>query len=676
MIVVGVDVGGTFTDVILTDTRSGRQVVNKVPSTPESQDVAVVKGISEILSQNDINAQDVNLIVHGTTVATNAMLQRRGARVCLVTTQGLEDVLEIGRQNRHDIYDLLASRPEPLVPKENRFGVTERLDWSGSIVKDLESSEVSQVVQSITEREFDAVAISLLFSYRNPTHEEIIKEALKEYPGLYTVTSSEVLPEFREYERTSTTVLEAYLGPLVLGYLDRLDQSITELCPVSRLTVMQSNGGTVLCSEASGRAVGLAISGLAGGAIGGWDVAAACGVEKAITLDMGGTSCDISAIDRSVKVRSDNDVGGLPLRVPSVDVKTIGAGGGSIGWVDTAGVLHVGPQSAGANPGPAAYAKGGQDATITDANLILGRLNPEFFLGGRLPLDIELARSAITQLAQKLSMSVEETARGIIRVSTSNMVQATREVTVERGQDPREYVLVPFGGAGPTQAIDIAESLDIERILIPPHPGITSAYGLIVADLRIDLMRTVLVSDQETDKSRIIDSLRKLEENARELLANQGASPKDINISWSVDMRYVGQSHELTIEVPNREKALLSETRARFEEDHRRSFGYILKDREIEWVTTRVVARAQQPRSGLATQQSEPSGEPNRQTTLLLPDGQQVSADVYRRKDLPSKSLSGPVIIEQVDTTTYVSPDWMVEPHKTGSLWLRRFAHD
>ena len=421
MKIIGVDVGGTFTDVILTDTTTGQQFVHKVPSTPQSQEIAVIKGIEGLLDAHDISPDGISLVVHGTTVATNAMLERKGARVVLMATEGLEDVLEIGRQHREDIYSLSASRPEPLVNRDDRIGVRERLDSEGEPIVNLTQNSINDITKMVTERDPQAIAISLLFSYRNPKHERLLTKELQGVTDAYIVASSDVLPEFREFERTSTTVLEAYLGPLVIGYLERLDSSLKTSLKKSILAVMQSNGGTMLATQARGRAIGLAISGLAGGVIGGWQIAKQNGIEKAITLDMGGTSCDISAIIGDIIVKPDNEVAGLPLRMPSTDVKTIGAGGGSIAWVDNAGILHVGPQSAGAVPGPAAYENGGTEATVTDANLILGRLNPNYFLGGNVKLNIDLAREAVSKIASTLDMSIQDAARGIIRISTATV---------------------------------------------------------------------------------------------------------------------------------------------------------------------------------------------------------------------------------------------------------------
>lgn len=673
MRVIGVDVGGTFTDVILTDTSTGQQFIHKVPSTPQSQEIAVIEGINRLLHDHNISPDDISLVVHGTTVATNAMLERKGARVILLSTKGLEDVLEIGRQNRQDIYSLSASRPEPLVAREDRIGVRERLNSEGNPIEELTQNSITEAFDTVLQREPQAVAISLLFSYRNPSHEKLLLKKLQEYRDAYVVASSDVLPEFREFERTSTTVLEAYLGPLVVGYLERLDSSLKSLLPNSILAVMQSNGGTMLANQARGRAIGLAISGLAGGVIGGWQIAKQCGIEKAITLDMGGTSCDISAVIGEIVVKPDNEVAGLPLRMPSTDVKTIGAGGGSIAWVDDAGILHVGPQSAGAIPGPAAYGKGGTEATVTDANLILGRLNPDFFLGGKVKLNLELARMAVSSVASKLDMTIEETARGIIRISTANMVQAIREVTVERGSDPRKFVLVPFGGAGATQAVDIADLLNIDLILVPPYPGITSALGLVSTSLRVDLMKTILTKASRDNEKNLLVSLTDLSKEAENKLIAQGVSVNDIMIEWKIDMRYGGQSHELSVSLNNDTDNITSQSLERFETLHNDSFGYKLDGRKIEWVTVRVVARSSsheyQPYQHTKQDQSEPYGK--RKVTLM--DGTTAEALLYRRETLGIRqTIGGPSIIEQIDTTTYIEPGWVAEQHEDGTLWIRR----
>lgn len=669
---IGVDVGGTFTDIILIDNRTGQQFVHKIPSIPARQDAAVVRGIKEILNLTKNSPKDISIIVHGTTVATNAMLERNGARVVLVTTAGMEDVVEIGRQNREDIYNLYAKRTEPLVERNNRIGVEERLDFTGRPIVPLVTESIDRVQQQVGDRDPESVAISFLFSFKNPEHEIKILDRLTRMRDVYVVASSNVLPEFREFERTSTTVLEAYLGPLVVGYLERLDAAIKRLNPSTRLAVMQSNGGTMLAMKARGKAIGLAISGLAGGVIGGWHIAKQHNISHAITLDMGGTSCDISAISGKIVVRPDNEVAGLPLRLPSVDVKTIGAGGGSIAWIDEARILHVGPQSAGAIPGPASYNKGGVEATVTDANLLLGRLNPDYFLGGKVLLDTDQARIAISNIAMRLDMSVDETALGIIKISTANMVQAIREVTIERGKDPRDFVLVPFGGAGPTQGVDIAEALGIDVVLVPPFPGITSALGLVCTDLRVDLMRSVLVDANDSNLPILKSVLEDLSAETINRLVEQGANHNEIDIQWRIDMRYVGQSHELTIDIHNRD-SIHSDSISNFERLHNESFGYMMKGRGIEWVTARIAGSAV---TGQHTplRYSEPEKIVQRETRdVLLSTGDWISADIFRRNELPSEQkITGPCIVEQLDTTTYIPPSWHAEQKRDRTLWLRR----
>ncbi|MFW9981679.1 MAG: hydantoinase/oxoprolinase family protein, partial [Candidatus Thorarchaeota archaeon] len=556
--------------------------------------------------------------------------------------------------------------------REDRIGVLERINSEGTVLAELRQNDIKDIIKELIAKNPDSVAISLLFSFKNQVHERMLLESLRRNMKSYIVASSEVLPEFREFERTSTTVLEAYLGPLVIGYLKRLNTSIRELCPKSQLAIMQSNGGTMLASQAYGRAIGLAISGLAGGAIGGWEIARQNKVRRAITLDMGGTSCDISAILGGVTVRPDNEVGGLPLRVPSVDVKTIGAGGGSIAWVDDVGILHVGPQSAGAIPGPAAYGKGGDEATVTDANLIIGRLNPDYFLGGKIKLHKKRAQTAVSRTASKLGLTMEETALGIIRISTANMVQAIREVTIERGADPRNYVLVPFGGAGPTQAVDIAESLGISQVLVPPHPGITSALGLVCTDLRVDLMKTVLMSATLENQSELISEIHQLNEEAERRLSEQGVSGE---LKVKLDMRYSGQSHELSIDIlcEAGSKDLVRHSIERFEGMHRDLFGYNMPGLDVEWVTVRAIATgisdAFRPFQHNVTSKASPIGS---RQVLIAPDSV-VEANIYRRFDLSvGQSVGGPSIIEQLDTTTFVAPGWFAKQTKDGTLWMRR----
>jgi len=675
--IIGIDVGGTFTDLVLIDEKTGSRTIHKVPTTPTSQEEAVIKGIREILRKTGTNPDSIQLIIHGTTTATNALLEQKGAEVCLITTHGIEDVIEIGRQNREEIYSLVADRPTPLVSRKRRIGIAERVDNSGNVVLGLTAGEIERVTEEVGKVNPDSVAISLLFSFQNPQHEEMLLDRLSNESDWYVVASHDVLREFREFERTSTTVLEAYLGPIVLKYLERLNDGVSKLCPNASLAIMQSNGGTMLSSEARGNSIGLAISGLAGGVIGGWAAAEEHSISKAITVDMGGTSCDVSAVDGNIAVKSDNKVAGFPLRVPSVDVQTIGAGGGSIAWIDDAGVLHVGPHSAGSDPGPAAYGKGGREATVTDANLVIGRLNPDYFLGGELKLHTKKAWKAIERLAEKLELSVMETARGVTRISTANMVQAIREVTVERGVDPRKFVLVPFGGAGPTQAVDIAEMLHINTVLVPRYPGITSAVGLVEADPRVDRMRTVLTEANETHESSLLEILEKLTEEAGNRLEKQNSRNLPVAFQWAIDMRYSGQSHELKIPVQSHTEQLLSESMERFGKRHEQEFGYRMKDKNVEWVTARVTGIAKRPKKATATHADYGPLKSYDTRKITLMDGSTTKANVYRRGSLtPDTSFNGPAIIEQIDTTIWIAKGWKAQQSVQGSLWIRRCSND
>ncbi len=675
MRVLGIDVGGTFTDLILVDTNTGEETIHKLATTPSQQEKSVIQGIEELLNRISMSPSEIDIIIHGTTVATNAMIERKGARVCLVTTRGIEDVLEIGRQNREEIYDLFARRPGPLVARQNRVGVDERINWRGNVVVPLETREVSRVIDSLKKMNPEAVAISLLFSFMNPKHEKQLAKGIRGSLRSYVAVSYEVLPEYREFERTSTTVLEAYLGPVILGYLERLDQSLTKIAPAARLNVMQSNGGTVRCSNISGRTIGLAISGLAGGVIGGWETARQNDIKKALTLDMGGTSCDISALHGGIKVRPDNEIAGFPLRFPSVDVKTIGAGGGSIAWIDDAEILHVGPQSAGAVPGPVSYGLGGTEPTVTDANLVMGRLSPGYFAGGSIALDDDLAKRAIHNIGKRLGLSKRNTALGIIKISTANMVQAIREITIEKGMDPREFTLIPFGGAGPTQAVDIAESLGIGQILIPRYPGITSAMGLVHADLRVDMMRSVMLKATENDQRLLLSTFESLIKDAQQALIEQGADEKNIHIQQEVDMRYQGQSHEIPIDIPPHITGYPEVTRNLFETEHKNRFGYLLKDREIEWVTARVVALATDSRANAEAPAIFEFTESD-EREVIMPDGEVIPVQIYRRVSIPiDRQMKGPLIIEQVDTTTWVGQGWSLKRTRSDVLWLRRGGH-
>ncbi len=485
-ILVGVDTGGTFTDIVLL--QEGEIRIHKVLSTPDDPSSAILQGLAQLGV-----AQDLDVLVHGSTVATNAVLEHKGAVTGLITTAGFRDVLEIGRQTRPRLYAINVQKVPPLVPRSLRLEVNERLNERGEVLVELDEASLYEAIRTLQEAGVEAVAISLLFSFTNPAHERIVTEAVRA-ASLYVSPSYEVLPEFREYERTSTVVLNAYVGPLIDRYLARLE---SELSQHTVLRIMQSNGGSILSSTARREAARTLLSGPAAGVVGAAFVAKMSGFTQTITLDIGGTSTDVALVNGSISETTDGAIGGYPTKLPMIDIHTVGAGGGSIAYFDTGGALRVGPVSAGANPGPAAYGRGGTEATVTDANLVLGRLLPEAFLGGTMSLDSRRAHEVVAHIAEHWVHTVEEAALGIIRVVNANMEAAIRLISVERGCDPRQFTLVAFGGAGPLHACELAAALGIPRVLIPTTPGVLSALGMLTADTLKDYVRTVMVAAEE-----------------------------------------------------------------------------------------------------------------------------------------------------------------------------------
>ncbi|MDQ3561065.1 MAG: hydantoinase/oxoprolinase family protein, partial [Pseudomonadota bacterium] len=490
--IIGVDVGGTFTDLFAFDRASGAFALHKTSSTPDNPARAILTGIQELVEKTEIDFDQISMVAHGTTVATNALIQRKGGAVAMVTTENFRDLIEIGRQVRPKLYDLKADFPQPLARREHRFEVRERVGPAGEVIQPLDEGSVTAAVAAVRESGAKSCAVGFLFSYLNGEHERRVGEALRAaLPGMWVSLSSEVQPEFREYERFSTTVLNAYLQPLLANYMTTLQRELSAIAPAARIGINQSSGGLMSVERAKSFPIRTALSGPAAGAMGAAHVAAMAGRTDAITLDMGGTSADVALI-RGLKTKLSfaRDVAGFPVRLPMVDINTVGAGGGSVAWFDRDGLLKVGPLSAGAAPGPACYGRGGEEATVTDANLVLGRLSTRGLLGGAMPLDAEAARRAVGRLAEKLGFTTERTAQGILDIVTANMVRAIRAISVERGHDPRDFVLMPFGGAGPLHANACARSLGIREIAVPYAPGILCAEGLLVADLSESWVRS------------------------------------------------------------------------------------------------------------------------------------------------------------------------------------------
>jgi N-methylhydantoinase A len=612
---VGIDVGGTFTDLVAVV--DGELVTAKVPSVPGRQ----ASGISAALAVAGVEVGAVDVLAHGTTVATNALLERRGARTALVTTEGFRDVLEIGRQNRASLYDLTAHRPAPLVPRELRFVVRERMGCDGVVVP-LDAASLRSAVAAVAGAEVEAVAVCLLFSFLHPEHERLVGEALRAaLPDARVSLSSELLPEFREYERCSTTVANAYLAPAVSAYFEEIEP---------RPLVMQSSGGVTDVAAAAARPASCVVSGPAAGVVGAAFVARAGGFEDVLTFDMGGTSTDVATVlAGDVQVTSESVVAGVPIRFPMVDVHTIGAGGGSIAWLDDGGAFRVGPRSAGARPGPACYGLGGEAPTVTDANVVLGYLADGAVLGGEVTLDRDRAESAL----ETLGLGAVEAAVGVVRVVDAEMTRALRVVSVERGIDPRGLALVAFGGAGPLHACSLAEELGIARVLVPLASGVLSALGLAVADLRRDYVG---------------GSFEEMEAEAGRDLA--GATVRRL-----VDARYHGQSHELTVDADGWEQNLAGE--------HERRYGF-RPEAEPEIVTRRLVATLPRERPSLRCQARLRTPASRR----AFVDSAWLEVPVHG----PGVAVDGPAIVELPGATCLVRPGWAGEPDDAGTLVLER----
>jgi len=517
-------------------------VIHKVLSTPENPAKAVLSGIAEILKMNGYELNSQVDIVHGTTVGTNALLERKGASTALITTKGFEDIIEIGRQNRPKLYDIFVEKPAPLVPSELRFGISERTLHTGEILQTVDEEDVEAIKRELSKLDVQSIALCFLFSYANPKNEATVHQILQDM-NLPISASHLVVPEYREYERFSTTVVNAYIAPVMQKYIESLEKQTN-----GSLRIMQSNGGSISAKTACEQPVRTILSGPAGGVVGALEIAKLAGFEKIITFDMGGTSTDVSLCDGEIKITTEGEVGGCPIKVPIIDIHTVGAGGGSIAYLDEGGALRVGPESAGAAPGPICYGKGNR-LTVTDANLFLGRIAPNYFLSGKMKLEPEKVRSAMVDFAGKLSYTPEGTAEGIIRVVNATMERAIRVISVERGYDTREFALVSFGGAGGLHACELAQRLSIPIVLIPKNPGILSAFGMLISDVLKSYSRTVLLKVGTTATyQELFERFKIMEERACKEMMKEGFSPSEILFQRTADMRYEGQSYEINVD--------------------------------------------------------------------------------------------------------------------------------
>ena len=663
---IGVDSGGTFTDIALVEEATGRVAVWKVPSTPDDPSRAIADGVAEgLATAAGATPAAATYFGHGTTVATNALIQGRGARVGLVTTDGFRDLLEIGRQRRPHLYDLQADKPPLLVPRDLRLEVVERLRHDGRIEKPLDEAGVRRAAGRLRAAEVEAVAVCFLYAYLDPRHEARARDILaEELPGCFVTASHEVAPEFREFERLTTTVVNAYLGPVLARYVARLGPRLDAIGIKGPRHITQSNGGVISLATAERQAVRTVLSGPATGVVGATHVGSLAGYPSLITFDMGGTSTDVALIEGgTARLAPEMEVHGYPLKTPMLDIHTVGAGGGSIAHLDAGGHLKVGPQSAGSVPGPVCYGQGGSAPTVTDANVVLGILDQRHLLGGRMAIDAAKARAAIEGLAHRLGLGLMETAQGVVSVVTSNMAKAIRLVSVQRGHDPRGYTLAAFGGAGPLHAARLARDLAIPRVLVPRNPGILCALGLLLADLKTNFAQTRQMPLEAAAAAAMAEVWSGLEGRAEAWFREEGTAGAARRIVRSVDMRYAGQNYELTVAWPAAAAAadVAAALRAGFEAQHRQMYGYSAPEEPIQVVAFRLEATGAVGRVALERRPpaSGPVGAAQVATRRAwLPEaGGAVTVPVLDRERLgPGHVIAGPAVIDQMDATTLVLP--------------------
>lgn len=681
---VGIDVGGTFTDVVLVDDATGQIHYAKTSTTPGNLADGVLAGIEKVLAIARKSIDDLAYIVHGTTIGTNALIEKTGARTGLITTEGFVDVLEIGRcqRPREGMYDLSVDMPPPLVPRDLRRPVRERIDRDGRVVTPLDEGTAEAAVDFLRERRVEAIAVSLLWSFVNPIHERRIADIIaRRFPGVPVSLSSLVAPEFREFERTSTTVLNAYLQPVTAAYLDSLSIRLArQYGREMDVRIMQASGGSMTMGDARERAVNMVNSGPAGGVIAASWIGQLTGFAQVVGVDMGGTSFDISLIDRGrPPISSERSLYGYPVRIPVIDIDSIGAGGGSLAWIDAGGGLNVGPRSAGARPGPACYGRGGERPTVTDANLVLGRLNPKYFLGGEISLDVEAAQQAIRQhVGERLGLSVEDAAAGIIRIINATMAKGIAVNSIERGHDVREFTLVAFGGAGALHAADLADEMGIRAVIVPTLCGNLSALGLLVSDARHDLVQTYGRLAAESDPAELSRRFEELEAPILERLRRDGFPPPRIELLWTVDARYEGQSYE--INVPVAHDLDLGVLARDFNALHQRLYAYSSPEENVQLVNLRVTGIGRVPhvhlrRLGAGPDAGRPSAAARpkaHRPTFFFGHGF-LEVPVYERDHLPvGAEIAGPCLVEEVIAGSVITPGWIARADPYGNLILTR----
>jgi len=644
---LGVDIGGTFTDIVMN--QDGQLRIHKLLSTPANPSIAMLEGLNTITDNQLANHPH---IAHGSTVATNAILERKGARIALITTQGFRDVLYIGRQNRPDLYALAPTIPAPLIPRELCYEVPERLDHHGEVLIPLDTAHLNMILDDLEAQSLDAIVISFLYSFLNPAHEQQVRDHIikrSKFQAWQVILSSDVLPQAREYERTSTVALEGYVRPIMVNYVADL---IDKLPKQSTLRIMKSDGGVMRAERIYEQAVNTALSGPAAGVIGAHHICGLAGFDRIMTLDMGGTSTDVALIDGELPLSPNAQIDGLPLRVRLLDIETIGAGGGSIARVDAGGALRVGPESAGSDPGPIVYGNGGKQITVSDANVMLGRLDPDYFLGGKMQLDLPSAEKIFKKLAKSLKRDVQGAARGVIDIANVNIDRALRRVSVARGHDPRDFTLVAFGGAGPLHACEVASQLEISRVLIPRYPGVMCALGLLVADVMVERSQPILQIASRGLVAQLRANQSEFLAYGRSELQREGVPEDRMQFNISLDMRYQGQAHELNIPFA---KGVIK----RFHEMHQITFGHVMRERPVEIVNLRLqaIGTIDKPDIYSEVPVENISDESAILTTKNAPDGTVIN--IYdREKFHAGMQFEGQAFVTQLDSTVYIPNNW------------------
>lgn len=655
MVRVGIDTGGTFTDFVFM--APDRMWVYKLLSTPHDPGEAIIRGLGERL----VLEEELD-IIHGSTVATNALLERKGAKLAFLTTAGFEDLLEIGRQTRRELYNIMAEKRNPLIPRELCFGVSERTHFDGRVAAEVDPGEVDRIIPKLRKNKVESVAICFLHSYANPANEEKVSKKLKEH-GFLLSASHRVLREYREFERASTTAINAYVAPLMNRYLGRLEKQLG----TNLVRIMQSNGGCVLARSAKKNPVCTILSGPAGGVVGAKEVAAAAGFPRIISFDMGGTSTDVSLCDGEMATTTESTISDLPLKMPIIDIHTVGSGGGSIAYIDQGGALRVGPQSAGADPGPICYGRG-EDVTVTDANLLLGRLDPDRFLGGAMKLYPERARRAMDKFAARLNLNVHEFAEGVIRVADATMERAIRVISVERGFDPRDFALLSFGGAGGMHACSLAQKLRIPAVIVPKNAGVLSALGMLLSDTIKDYSQSILRAGDEITIPELDRLFRPLLAGAFRDLKKEGFAQERMQLLRFLDVRYTGQSYELTV-------PFAAAYRKEFNRLHLKKYGYFDEKRPVEVVNLRVKAVGVTEKPCFA--EVEFKGRDTRPARIdrrpMRFEGRIYQADVYARGMLGAENvIKGPALILDYESTAVVPPSYLCRVDMYGNLIIAR----